>query len=183
MPRARLVAVTRVDPIDRKIHVIRRHRVLLDTDLAALYGVDTKTLVQAVKRNLPRFPPDFMFQLTVTEFTVLRSQFVTSSAHGGRRHRPYAFTEHGVAMLSSVLRSPRAVQVNISIMRAFVRFREAVVQHERLAARITTLERTYDGQFTVVFNAIRELMRPPHTPVRRRIGFGGPPSRVGVRTR
>jgi len=134
-----------VAPIERQIHVIRHQRVLLDGDLAALYGVDTKALVQAVKRNLARFPPDFMFQLTVNEFADLRSQSVTSSEHGGRRHRPYAFTEHGVAMLSSVLRSPRSVQVNISIMRAFVRFREAVVHHERLAARLATLERSATG--------------------------------------
>lgn len=153
--------------------MIRHQKVLLDADLAALYGVDTKALVQAVKRNPARFPPDFMFRLTVTEFRTLRSQSVTSNERGGRRHRPYAFTEHGVAMLSSVLRSRRAIHVNIAIMRAFVRLREAVLHHERLAARLAVLERKYDGQFAVVFEAIRKLMTPPPSFLRRRIGFGG----------
>ncbi len=169
--------------IDHNIHVIRHQNVLLDADLAALYGVDTKALVQAVKRNAARFPPDFMFRLTVTEFGTLRSQSVTSNARGGRRHRPYAFTEHGVAMLSSVLRSRRAIHVNIAIMRAFVRLREAVIRHERLAAKIASLERKYDGQFAVVFEAIRELMTPPLSPVRRRIGFGRPDTHGGAKAR
>lgn len=160
MPGTRRLTVARIDSIDQRIHVIRHQRVLLDAHLAALYGVDTKVLVQAVKRNAPRFPPDFMFRLTVAEFGALRSQSVTSSDHGGRRHRPYAFTEHGVAMLSSVLRSRRAIHVNIAIMRAFVRLRESVVHQEGLTARITTLERKYDGKFAVVFEAIRELMTP-----------------------
>ena len=177
MPRSRRLAVARVDVIDQKIHVIRHHKVLLDGDLAALYGVETKALVQAVKRNAPRFPPDFMFRLTIPEFAALRSQIVTSNERGGRRHRPYAFTEHGVAMLSSVLRSPRAIHVNIAIMRAFVRLREAVIHHERLAARIASLERKYDGQFAVVFEAIRELMTPPLSFSGRRIGFGRPDTR------
>jgi hypothetical protein len=172
MPQARHLPVTRIDTIDRKIHVLRDQRVLLDADLAALYGVETKALVQAVKRNSARFPRDFMFRLTSTEFETLRSQSVTSYGRGGRRHRPYAFTEHGVAMLSSVLRSRRAIHVNIAIMRAFVRLREAVIHHERLATRIDVLERKYDGQFAVVFEAIRELMTPPLRPLRRRIGFG-----------
>lgn len=145
MPRAGYLPVARVDVIDRKIHVIRHQRVLMDADLVALYGVETKALVQAVKRNAARFPPDFMFRLTATEFASLRSQFVTSNDRGGRRHRPYAFTEHGMAMLSSVLRSRRAIHVNILIMRAFVRLREAVIDHERLAAKIAVLERKYDG--------------------------------------
>ena len=176
MPRARRlpVPVARVTVVDRKIHLIRDQRVLLDADLAALYDVDTKVLVQAVKRNAPRFPSDFMFRLTVTEFAALRSQFVTSNERGGRRHRPYAFTEHGVAMLSSVLRSRRAIHVNIAIMRAFVRLREAVLHHEALAGKIASLERKYDGQLAVVFEAIRELMAPPLSPPRRRIGFGKP---------
>lgn len=181
MPRARYGPVARVDVIDHKIHLFRHQRVLLDADLAALYGVETKALVQAVKRNAARFPRDFMFRLTVAEFATLRSQSVTSNERGGRRHRPYAFTEHGVAMLSSVLRSRRAIQVNILIMRAFVRLREAVLGHERLAAKIAALERTYDGQFAVVFEAIRELMTPAPSPSRRRIGFGSPDS--GARPR
>ena len=183
MPRARPLTVTRVDVIDRKIHVIRHQRVLLDADLAALYGVETKALVQAVKRNTPRFPSDFMFRLTVAEFGTLRSQSVTSNERGGRRHRPYAFTEHGVAMLSSVLRSRRAIHVNIAIMRAFVRLRETVIHHERLTAKIATLERKYDGQFAVVFEAIRELMMPPIPPLRRRIGFGRPDTHAGPNDR
>jgi len=183
MPRAGHLTVTRVDVIDQKIHMIRHQRVLLDSDLAALYGVDTKALVQAVKRNTRRFPADFMFRLTVTEFARLRSQFVTSNDRGGRRHRPYAFTEHGVAMLSSVLRSRRAIHVNIAIMRAFVRLREAVLGHERLAARLAALERKYDGQFAVVFEAIRELMVPPPSPLRRRIGFSKPDTHIGARSR
>lgn len=174
MPTTQLIAVSRADAIDRKIRVIRHQRVLFDADLAALYGVTTKALVQAVKRNLARFPPDFMFQLTAPEFAALRSQSVTSNERGGRRHRPYVFTEHGVAMLSTALRSPRAIQVNIAIMRAFVRFREAVGHHEALAARLAALERKYDGQFAVVFGAIRELMKPPRAPLSRRIGFSGP---------
>ena len=169
--------------IDHKIQVIRHHRVLLDADLATLYGVDTKALVQAVKRNAGRFPPDFMFRLTVAEFGTLRSQSVTSNERGGRRHPPYAFAEHGVAMLSSVLRSRRAIQVNILIMRAFVRLRETVIHHERLAAKIASLERKYDGQFAVVFEAIRELMKPPVAPLRRRIGFAKPDARDGARGR
>jgi hypothetical protein len=157
--------------IEHRIRLVRHHKVLLDADLAALYQVDTKVLVQAVKRNMRRFPPDFMFRLTTKEFDALRSQFVTSKARGGRRHRPYAFTEHGVAMLSSVLRSRRAVAVNIAIMRAFVRLRDMQVTHERLTARLDALERKYDGQFSVVFEAIRELMAPSSRGAQRQIGF------------
>ena len=177
MPRLQRLPVTRIGVIDQRIHVIRQQRVMLDADLASLYGVGTKALVQAVKRNAARFPPDFMFRLTVDEFGILRSQSVTSNERGGRRHRPYAFTEHGVAMLSSVLRSRRAIHVNIAIMRAFVRLREAVIHHERLAAKIASLERKYDGQFAMVFEAIRELMTPPLSPTGRRIGFGRPDTR------
>ena len=173
-----MLTVTRLDPAGRQIKVIRQQRVLLNADLALLYDVDTKMLVQAVKRNLGRFPVDFMFQLSAREFGHLRSQCVTSSAHGGRRHRPYAFTEHGVAMLSSVLRSRRATQVNIAIMRAFVRLREATTHHETLVEKLAVLERTYDGQFAIVFEAIRELMTPPIS-ARRRTGFGGASPREG----
>jgi hypothetical protein len=145
-------------------------RVLLDNDLAALYGVPTKALNQAVSRNRGRFPTDFMFRLTAVEAENLRSQIVTSSLHGGRRHRPRAFTEHGVAMLSSVLRSQRAVSVNIAIMRTFVELRGVLSSNRELARRLDEMERRYDAKFGVVFDAIRDLFAPPE-PARRRIGF------------
>lgn len=159
-----------VERITWAILVCRRHRVLLDRDLAALYGVETKALNQAVRRNRARFPSDFMFQLTATETTILRSQSVTASAHGGRRTRPYAFTEQGIAMLSSVLRSQRAIVVNIEIMRAFVKLRRILQSHADLARRLDALERKYDGRFAVVFDAIRKLTSP-EIPPGRRIGF------------
>ena len=143
---------------------------MLSIDLAALYDVPVKALVQAVKRNRSRFPADFMFQLSEREFANLKSQFVTSSWGGLRRARPYAFTEQGVAMLSSVLRSRRAVRVNLEIMRAFVRLRRLIARHADLERRLAELERRYDGQFRVVFDAIRELMATPPI-IRRRIGF------------
>ena len=157
------------------IRTVRGQKILLDSDLAALYGVATKALVQAVKRNLERFPADFMFQLTEQEVRALRSQFVTldeTSARRGRhaKYLPYAFTEQGVAMLSSVLRSRRAVQVNVEIMRAFVRLRSLIAHNSELARRLDALESKYDRQFKVVFDAIRELMAPPASP-KRRIGF------------
>jgi len=157
--------------VERAIRILRGHRVMLAPDLAELYGVPAKVLNQAVRRNRRRFPPDFMFQLDAVEARDLRSQIVTSSSWGGRRHRPYAFTEQGVAMLSSVLRSPRAVRVNIEIMRAFVRLRELLQADADLARKIAALEQRYDGQFRVVFEAIRQLMQEP-VPPRRRIGFG-----------
>ena len=143
---------------------------MLDRDLAELYGVETRALVQAVKRNIDRFPSDFMFQLNKDEFADLRSRIVTSS-WGGRRTAPYAFTEQGVAMLSSVLRSSRAVQVNVEIMRAFVRLRRMLESHVELARKLEALERKYDRQFKVVFDAIREIMAPELPPKRRQIGF------------
>ena len=143
---------------------------MLDQDLAELYSVETRVLVQAVKRNIDRFPVDFMFQLSEEEFSNLRSQIVSSS-WGGRRTAPYAFTEQGVAMLSSVLHSPTAVQVNIEIMRAFVRLRRMLEKHTDLALKLETLERKYDQQFKVVFDAIREIMKPDPPPKRRQIGF------------
>lgn len=164
-------AIVPVERIERAILVIRGHRVLLDADLALLYEVEVKVLNQAVKRNIERFPADFMFQLTKDEAEILRSQVVTSSSWGGRRYQPYAFTEQGVAMLSSVLRSPRAVQVNIEIMRAFVRLRQMLQQNADLARKLAALEKKYDAQFKVVFDAIRQLMTPPGKP-KRRIGFG-----------
>jgi len=156
--------------IAQAIRVIRNQKVLLDADLAALYGVETKVLLQAVKRNHERFPDDFMFQLTTVEFNDLRSQLVTSS-WGGRRYRPYAFTEQGVAMLSSVLRSPQAIAVNIEIMRAFVRLRELLASHKALAKRLEELEAKTDTRFKQVFEAIRQLMLPPDPPKKRQIGF------------
>ncbi len=143
---------------------------MLDADLAELYGVETKVLIQAVKRNINRFPEDFMFQLSSDEFKRLRSQFVTSKGRGGRRTPPYAFTEQGVAMLSSVLRSKQAVQVNIEIMRTFVELRQMTADHKALARRLQKIELKYDKQFAVVFDAIRELMEPPETK-KRPIGF------------
>jgi len=152
-----------VERIDKSIVLIRGQKVMLDADLAALYGVETRVLIQAVKRNIERFPMDFMFRLTRGEFKILRSQIVTSRRWGGRRYPPYAFTEQGVAMLSSVLRSGRAVQVNIEIMRAFVRLRRMLASNAELAAKLAALERKYDEQFKVVFDAIRRLMAPPHS--------------------
>jgi hypothetical protein len=138
--------------------------------LARLYNVEPRALVQAVKRNLERFPGDFMFQLNDAEFRSLKSQIVTSSWGGLRRAAPYAFTEQGVAMLSSVLRSKRAIQVNIKIMRAFVRLRQMLASHADLARKVDQLEKKYDAQFKVVSDAIRELMTSPKRD-RRRIGF------------
>ena len=143
---------------------------MLDADSAELYGVETKVLNQAVKRNTERFPEDFMFQLSEEEFDFLRSQSVTSSQWGGRRYPPYAFTEQGIAMLSSVLRSKRAVVVNIEIMRAFVHLRQILSSHAELARKLNELEKRYDVQFKVVFEKIKEFMTPPE-PKRKRIGF------------
>jgi len=157
--------------VERRILVIRGHRVMLDRDLAGLYGVETKALNQAVRRNLARFPGDFMFQLTMDEVDRLRSQSVTSKgARGGARYLPLVFTEQGVAMLSSVLKSERAIQVNIAVIRAFVRLRALLATHRDLARKLEELERKYDRQFRVVFEAIRELMARSE-PERRRIGF------------
>ena len=161
-----------IESVTQAIHTVRGQRVMLDSDLAALYGVETKVLNQAVKRNLERFPSDFMFVLTRQEFTNLKSQIVTSS-WGGRRNTPMAFTEQGVAMLSSVLNSPRAVQVNIEIVRAFIRLRQMLVSHDELVRRLDALESKYDAQFAAVFQAIRQLMAPPETK-RKRIGFTKP---------
>jgi hypothetical protein len=159
-----------IERIEKRILFLRGHKVMLSTDLAEMYGVEPRALVQAVERNRERFPKDFMFQLSEKEFENLKSQIVTSSWGGLRRARPYAFTEQGVAMLSSVLNSKRAVQVNIGIMRAFVQLREMIGTNKELARRLAELEKKYDAQFKVVFDAIRELMAPPKTPVQR-IGF------------
>jgi hypothetical protein len=159
--------------IEQRIFLIRGHRVMLDRDLAEMYGVGTKTLNQAVTRNIVRFPADFAFHLTTDEASSLKSQSVTSKGRGGRRKAPRVFTEQGVAMLSSVLRSRRAVDVNIAIMRAFVHLRELLATHQDLARKLEAMERKSDGKFAVVFNAIRELMAPPpeQERPRPRIGF------------
>ncbi len=158
--------------IAKSIVLLRNQKVILDSDLAELYGVETKVLVQAVKRNANRFPEDFMLQLTKDEFDLLKSRIVTTNpGRGGRRTAPYAFTEQGVAMLSSVLRSDRAVSVNIEIMRAFVRLRQMLSTHSNFERKLHTLEKKYDAQFKVVFEAIRELMIPPEPKKKRSIGF------------
>jgi hypothetical protein len=178
-----------VERIERAILQIRGQKVMLDRDLASLYGVETKQLVQAMKRNIERFPDDFMFQLTWEEAAVLGSQYAASSPSVGGalrsqivtlkqgkhiKYRPYVFTEQGVAMLSSVLRSPSAVAVNVEIMRAFVRLRQMLLSHADMARKIESLERKYDGQFKVVFDALRQLMQPPQKP-KRPIGFHARP--------
>jgi len=156
--------------IERSILLIRGHKIMLDADLAELYGVETKQLVRAVKRNLDRFPADFMFPLTNQEFVILRSQFGTSSSWGGRRTPPLCFTEQGVAMLSSVLRSKRAVRVNVEIMRAFVALRAVLSSHHELRQKLLELEKKYDSQFKIVFNAIKQLIEQP-TRETKPIGF------------
>jgi len=169
---ARKTSLVPAERIERCILLIRSHKVMFDSDLAEQYGVETRILTQAVRRNIERFPEDFMFQLSKGEFDNLRSQFGTSSQWGGRRYRPYAFTEQGVAMLSSVLRSPRAVAVNVEVMRAFVRLRRILGSYAELARKLDQLEKKYDKQFAVVFEAIRQLMTPPEPETkRRRIGF------------
>jgi len=163
-------------PIERVVNsilLIRGQKVLLDSDLAIMYGVTTGRLNEQVRRNIDRFSGDFMFQLSNEEAELLISQIAISkpSARGGRRHAPYVFTEQGVAMLSSVLKSKRAVQVNIAIMRAFVELREMLGSHKDLVRKLEAMEKKYDAQFKVVFDAIRELMKPPEAPMKRRIGF------------
>lgn len=167
---ARRTSIITAKQIERAIYLIRGQKVMLDADLAALYGVETKHLTRAVQRNRERFPADFMLQLSKEEFAHLRCQIGTSRSWGGRRYTPYAFTEQGVAMLSSVLRSHRAVRVNIEIMRAFVRLRHLLASHQELADKLDALENKYDGQFKVVFEAIRQLMMPPR-PRPPEIGF------------
>jgi phage regulator Rha-like protein len=158
------------EQIERAILLIRGQKVMFDYDLARLYGVETKILNQAVKRNIKRFPGDFMFQLAIQEVRDSRSQIVTLKRGQNIKYRPYAFTEHGILMLSSVLNSERAVQVNIEIMRAFVRLRQILASHKDLAKKLEDLEKKYDAHFKVVFDAIRALMAPP-PPQPRRIGF------------
>ncbi len=160
-----------IERIERMILLIRGLKVMLDSDLAELYGVTTKRLNEQVRRNLSRFPADFVFQLTESESDLLRSQIATSKiGRGGRRYLPYVFTEQGVAMLSSVLSSERAIKVNIEIMRAFVRLRQILSSNKELSRRLDELEKKYDAQFRVVFDAIRQLMTPSE-PKKRPIGF------------
>jgi hypothetical protein len=159
-----------IEVIERKILLIRGQKVMLSTHLAELYGVETRVLNQAVKRNINRFPEDFMFQLNNSEAEHLVSQNVIPHKKYLGGSLPYAFTEQGVAMLSSVLNSERAVQVDIAIMRAFVKLREMIASNKELAKRLDELEKKYDAQFKVVFDAILEMMTPPE-PKRRRIGF------------
>ena len=176
--------IASVTQIESRMYLIRGHKVMLDEDLAALYEVETKALNRAVKRNIERFPEDFMFQLSADEFASLRFQYGTSnlrsqivtsnenpSGRGGRRYAPYAFTEQGVAMLSSVLRSERAIQVNIEIMRAFVRLRQMLGSNAELARKLNAMEKKYDVRFKAVFEAIHELMAPPVSKKKRPIGF------------
>ena len=160
-----------IEKIQKKIYYFRGQKVMLDKDLAELYDVETRVLNQAVKRNIKRFPKDFMFQLNSKETENWKSQIVMSnSVKMGARRNPFVFTEQGVAMLSSVLKSERAILVNIAIMRAFVQLRELIASNDKLAKKLNELEKKYDAQFRVVFDAIRKLMEPAEKP-KRKIGF------------
>jgi hypothetical protein len=161
--------VVPIERISQQILVFRGKRVMLDEDLAIIYGVSTKRLNEQVRRNLNRFPEDFMFSLTHDEFDILRSHFATSR-WGGRRYPPNAFTEHGAVMLASVLKSKVAVEASIQVVRAFVRLREIMISHKDLSQKLAELEGKYDQQFQVVFNAIRQLMEPMDKP-KNKIGF------------
>ena len=161
------------DVIAQRILLVRGHKVMLDVDLAALYGVETRVLVQAVKRNIGRFPGDFMVQLTDDEWAILRSQFVISKGRGGRRYAPYAFTEHGALMLASVLNSERAVEIGVLVVRAFIRLRELLANNKELANRLEDMERklsTHDQAITGLIDAVRRLMASP-VEKKRSIGF------------
>jgi len=181
-------AIVPIGKVEQAILFVRGERVILDADLAGLYGVETRALNQAITRNIDRFPEDFMFQLTTVEASHLRSQFAISSlrsqfviskpGRGGRRYAPYAFTEHGAIMAANVLNSPRAVQVSVFIVRAFVRLRNLLTQHKELAAKLAELERKFekkldkhDREITALIEAIRQLLAPPPEPPRRPIGY------------
>jgi phage regulator Rha-like protein len=171
------------EAIEKSIYLIRGQKVMLSTHIAQLYGVEPRSLVQAIKRNIQRFPEDFMFQLTSEEFDALKSQIVISSWGGLRRARPYAFTEQGVAMLSSVLRSERAIEVNIAIMRVFVRLRQMLATHKELATKLAELEnrlKDHDEQILAIFDAIRALMTTPEKP-KKKIGFDLKEKQAGYR--
>ena len=157
--------------IEKVIYIIRGRKVMFDSGPAKLYGTSTKRFNEQIRRNGDRFPDDFMFRLSDEEWTVLRSQTATSKkGRGGRRYTPSAFTEHGAVMAANVLNSPRAVQASIEVVRAFVRLREVLASHKDLARKLTALEKKYDHQFKVVFDAIRQLMAPPE-PAKRQMGF------------
>ena len=166
MPRQ----IAPADSISNLIYLIRGQKVLLDKDIAVLYGVETKRLNERVKRNKNRFPHDFMFQLTKEEFTILKSQIATTS-WGGRRTLPFAFTEQGIAMLSGILQSKQAIDVNISIMRTFVQLRSMLASHKELSKKLYALEKKYDSNFKVVFDAIKEIMQPKIPEKKKQIGF------------
>jgi hypothetical protein len=177
MPRKKLAAheVVPVEIIERRILLVREHKVMLDAHLAELYEVPTFRLNEAVKRNIRRFPEDFMFQLSMEEAAVLTSHFAMSKAgRGGRRTLPYVFTEQGVAMLSSVLNSERAIAVNIAITRTFARLRQILATHKQLAERLEAMEKKYDRRFKIVFDILKQLMEPPPEPPKRAFGFPGP---------
>ena len=175
-------SVAAVRPVESLIRIIRGHKVILDTDLAALYQVETKALNQAVRRNMDRFPEDFMFQLSVEEAESLRSQLVTSNVgRGGRRYLPYAFTEHGVVMLSSVLRSPRAAQMNVFVARAFVRLREMIGGNKDLAARIEKLERGHDNAASVIEVLVEDIDRLADEVHQMKVLPARPKRRIGFR--
>lgn len=158
--------------IEKSIYLIRGEKVMLDSDLADLFGIETKNLNKAVKRNIDRFPAEFMFQLNYQEVAALRFQIGTSNeGRGGRRTLPYAFTEHGTIMLATILNSPVAVQASIQIVKAFVRLRQILSTHKDLARKLTDLEKKYDLQFRAVFDAIRKLMAPPEEKKKKNIGF------------
>ncbi len=160
--------------VEGAIHLIRGQRVMLDSDLGAIYGVTTKRLNEQLRRNRSRFPSDFAFQLTAEEFTNLKSQIATSSFHGGRRYRPWVFTEHGALMLASVLNSEIAVQASVRVVRAFVRLREMVAANAQLAVKLEELERRFDSHDDAIANlfaTLKQLLEPPEAPKRREIGF------------
>jgi len=171
--------LTIVEPIEPVIRPIRRQKVILDIDLARIYGVETRSLIQAVKRNIERFPDDFMFQLSRNEYASLRSQFVISKGRGGRRYLPYAFTEHGAVMAANVLNSERAVAMSVYVVRAFVKLREAWAENKELAKKLEELERQLTGRLDLhekailkLFAQIKDLLNPPPPqPKKRRIGF------------
>jgi ORF6N domain len=173
MTRASGRAIVPAGAISQRIYFLRGQGVMLSTDLAALYGAEPRALIQAVQRNRERFPADFMFQLTTVEHRKLKSQFVISSWGGARRAAPYAFTEQGVAMLSSVLRGARAVQVNIAIMRTFVRLREMLATNQKLRRKIQEMEKRYNAKFRIVFEAIESMLEEEEKP-KGGIGFHVP---------
>jgi hypothetical protein len=163
------IVTLKEESIASHIHYIRGEKVILDADLASLYGVETRVLKQAVRRNKKRFPPDFMFELTTKEYSSLRTQ-IASLSWGGSRYKPFAFTEQGVAMLSGVLNSPRAIEVNIAIMRTFVQVRTWMKEHKELAKKVAQLEKDFEGDFAQIYQTLNQLINPP-IPKKKKIGF------------